>query len=167
MVGDGRDAGRDRARLTQLATGAGDAGVRIDTLGYAPGDTRWPLRALGELAKRSLGTFRWVRGAKIESWEPALAQLRDEIARQLVVTWHVADATAAGQRVHVATTRPVAVTSNDVVVIGQASAPAAADDGEIPWLWGVGAVVIALATSGFLVARRKRTRPRRPRPRRR
>jgi len=67
VIGDGRDRSGDRDRVIRVAKRAASAGVRIHTLGFSPTDTRRPLLLLGELSKRSLGTFRWVRGAKADS----------------------------------------------------------------------------------------------------
>ena len=58
VIGDGRDRSGDRDRVTKLGKKAGTDGVRIHTIGFSPTDQRRPLLALGELSKRSLGTFR-------------------------------------------------------------------------------------------------------------
>jgi hypothetical protein len=86
VVGDGRDASNDRDRVTRLGDRAYKAGVRIHTFGYSPKDVRRPLLLLGELSKVSRGTFRWVRGAKTDSWQPALQQLGAQLTRQTVIT---------------------------------------------------------------------------------
>ena len=64
--------------------------MRIHAIAYSPNDMRRPLLALGELSKRSLGTFRWVRSATTpDSWSAAFEQLRDEIDKQYVLTYFV------------------------------------------------------------------------------
>ncbi|MGH2900893.1 MAG: hypothetical protein ACRDMZ_19615, partial [Solirubrobacteraceae bacterium] len=80
-IGDGRDRSGDSERVTALGVRADKQGVRIHTLGYAPTNVRRPLLTLGELSKRSLGTFRWVRAGGTESWSGAFQQLRDEITK--------------------------------------------------------------------------------------
>src|SRR5262245_51488448 len=99
VIGDGRDRSSDRERVTQLGARADKQGVRIHTLGYAPSNVRRPLLTLGELSKRSLGTFRWVRSGGAESWSPAFQQLRDEINKQYVLTYFLpSDAEVAGKK---------------------------------------------------------------------
>ncbi len=86
IVGDGRDSSNDRDRVTRVGQRAAKDNVRIHSLAYSPKDVRRPLLLLGELSKRSLGTFRWVRGAKTDSWGAALQQVAAELNRQSVIT---------------------------------------------------------------------------------
>ena len=92
---DRRDRRRPRSapatsdRVTRAGKRAAKEGVRIHTLAYSPNDVRRPMLALGELSKRSLGTFRWVRKAAPDSWKAAFEQLRDEINKQYVLTYFV------------------------------------------------------------------------------
>lgn len=86
IIGDGRDASNDRDRVTRVGLRAARDNVRIHSFAYSPKDVRRPLLLLGELSKKSLGTFRWVRGAKTDSWTPAFQQLAAEINRQNVIT---------------------------------------------------------------------------------
>ncbi len=86
IVGDGRDATNDRDRVIRVGLRAAKDGVRIHSMAFSPKDVRRPLLLLGELSKRSLGTFRWVRGAKTDSWTPAFQQLASELTRQSVIT---------------------------------------------------------------------------------
>ncbi|MBA2540357.1 MAG: FHA domain-containing protein [Deltaproteobacteria bacterium] len=102
IVGDGRDASNDRDRVIRLGKRADKAGVRIHTMGFSPKDVRRPLLLLGELSKQSLGTFRWVRGAKSDSWTPAFQQLAAELNKQTVITAFPAnDADLSGAKVKV------------------------------------------------------------------
>nr|HEX4312791.1 vWA domain-containing protein [Kofleriaceae bacterium] len=154
VAGDGRDASaQTRARIVALGDRARAANVRVHTLAYAPDDHRRPLLALGELSKRSLGTLRWVRGARAESWDPATAQLADELARQYVVTFVVGGGAAAGARLAIATTGRVAVASNTVVV-SQLDAPAPDEPAHHGWLIAGG--IAALAAVLAIAARRRR-----------
>ncbi|HEY0987825.1 MAG TPA: vWA domain-containing protein, partial [Kofleriaceae bacterium] len=115
VIGDGRDRSGDRERVTQLGQRADKQGVRILTLGYAPSNVRRPLLTLGELSKRSLGTFRWVRSGGAESWSPAFQQLRDEIVKQYVLTYFLpADADIAGKKLKIVTVGRTEATSNEL-----------------------------------------------------
>lgn len=115
VIGDGRDMSGDRDRVTRLGTRAAREGVRIHSFAFSPNDVRRPLLLLGELSKRSLGTFRWLRTPNSESWTPAFQQLRDEIAQQYVLTYFVdSDEVAlAGRKIKVVTSGRAEATSNE------------------------------------------------------
>jgi FHA domain-containing protein len=116
-IGDGRDANPDRDRVRKIGERAAKEGVRIHAFGFTPSNTRRPLLLLGELSKRSLGTFRWVRGGKAESWVPALQQLRDEIGKEYVLTYFLgADEDVAGKKLKIAASGRVVVTSNEAKI---------------------------------------------------
>jgi hypothetical protein len=115
VIGDGHDRSGDRDRVTGLGKRADREGVRIHTLGFAPSKILRPLLTLGELSKRSLGTFRWVRSAGAESWTPAFAQLRDEINKQYALTYFVpSDADLAGKKLKVVMVGRTEATSNEL-----------------------------------------------------
>lgn len=115
VMSDGRDRSGDRDRVTQLGQRADKQGVRIHTFGYAPSNVRRPLLTLGELSKRSLGTFRWVRAGGAESWSGAFQQLRDEINKQYVLTYFLpADAEIGGKRIKIVTVGRTEATSNEL-----------------------------------------------------
>lgn len=115
LIGDGRDLANDRERVTRLGQRAAREGVRIHSFAYAPNDIRKPLLLLGELSKRSYGTFRWIRSASAESWTPAFQQLRDEITQQYVLTYFVpADADLGGRKLKLVT--GVGAAQNDLKV---------------------------------------------------
>jgi FHA domain-containing protein len=114
VIGDGRDRTGDHDRVRRFGARAGREGIPIHALAYTPTNQRKSLLALGELAKRSQGTFRWVRGGRAESWNPALQQLRDEIDKQYVLTvFLAADDEVAGKKIKVATSGRVELVSND------------------------------------------------------
>ncbi len=127
VIGDGRDlAADDRARITKIGERAAKAGVRIHSFGYSASDTRRPLLALGELSKRSFGTFRWVQRDKQDSWTPAFEQLRDEILKQYVLTYYLGpDDDPTGKKLKIVTVGRVEATSNEMKV------PAATCNGEV------------------------------------
>lgn len=98
LIGDGRDLSNDRERVTRLGERAAKEGVRIHSFAFAPNDIRKPLLLLGELSKKSFGTFRWIRSATAESWTTAFVQLRDEINQQYVLTYFTPDDVDLGGR---------------------------------------------------------------------
>jgi len=117
VIGDGRDRSGDRDRVTQLGQRADKDGVRIHTFGFAPSNVRRPLLTLGELSRRSLGTFRWLRTGAAESWAPAFQQLRDEINKQYVLTYFLpADADIAGRKLKIVTVGRTEATSNELKI---------------------------------------------------
>ena len=110
VIGDGRDLSDDRDRVTRLGDRAAKEGVRIHSFAFAPNDIRKPLLLLGQLSKRSFGTFRWIRSPKAESWSPSFQQLRDEINQQYVLTYFVgADANVAGRKIKLVTATATSV----------------------------------------------------------
>jgi hypothetical protein len=116
IIGDGRDVAGDRDRVTRVGKRADKEGVRIHTIAYSANDVRRPMLALGELSKRSFGTFRWVRKAAQDSWKAAFEQLRDEINKQYVLTYFVsASDDVVGKKLHVLTGRTEAK-SNEVKI---------------------------------------------------
>ena len=86
VVSDGRDLTDDRDRTTLLGDRAAREGVRIHTIGFSPSDTRRPLLALGELSRKSLGTFRWVRSRGEQALRDQVERLRAELRDQYVLT---------------------------------------------------------------------------------
>ncbi|MBP9086392.1 MAG: FHA domain-containing protein [Kofleriaceae bacterium] len=116
VIGDGRDRENDRTRVTAMGERAAKENVRIHTIGFAASGARRPLLVLGELSKKSLGTFRWVRTEKAESWQPVFAQLAAEIANQYVLTYYVPAGEFAGKKLHIATTGTFELASNEAKV---------------------------------------------------
>src|SRR5665647_3722793 len=80
-------------------------------------DRRRPLLLLGELSKRSLGTFRWLQRGQADSWIPKFAQMTEEIEKQYVLTYFLgADEDPAGKKVKVVTIGRTEATSNELKV---------------------------------------------------
>jgi hypothetical protein len=183
VIGDGRDRSGDKDRVTRAGQRAAKEGVRIHALAFSPSDTRRPLLALGELSKRSLGTFRWVRAATPESWKAAFDQLRDEIDKQYVLTYFLdPDDEVTGRKLHVATVGRIEATSNELRV-GEASCGGSAcetgycgDDmclqyrgdsggGILHWILWIGGVVVgSLFLLGFIGWVMSKRSPRIPMP---
>ena len=144
VIGDGRDIDGERERVTRLGNRAAKEGVRIHSFAYSPSNTRRPLLALGELSKRSFGTFRWLQRGKQDSWTPAFEQLRDEILKQYVLTYFLSvDDDPSGKKLKVVTVGRVEATSNEMKV------PDATCNGEVCAGYCAGSVcAIAKAESG-------------------
>jgi hypothetical protein len=105
LVSDGRHVDPDRDVITDLGARAGRAGIRIHSLAFAPATgSRGPLLNLGELSKKSLGTFRWIRLAGEQGWAQQVGNLRDEIQRQFVLTFFAPADEIAGKQLSVSTT---------------------------------------------------------------
>jgi hypothetical protein len=125
VIGDGRDTSGDRDRVTRIGNRAAKEGVRIHALAYSPADLRRPLLVLGELSKRSFGTFRWPgQGRKpiAETWNDAFKQLTDEVLKQNVITFFAsADDDVAGKKLHIVLSGRTEAKSNEVRVPEQAT----------------------------------------------
>ncbi len=104
VIGDGRDADDDRDRITRLGVQADRQGIRIHAIAYSPAQRRRPMLALGELTRRSQGTFRWIP-QKIgdQSFLHAFQKLTEEIRRQYVLTMFV-PADAVPRKLGISTT---------------------------------------------------------------
>ena len=133
VIGDGRDTSGDHDRVTRIGNRAAKEGVRIHSLAYSPADLRRPLLVLGELSKRSFGTFRWPgQGRKpiADTWNDAFKQLTDEVLKQNVITFFAsADDDVAGKKLHIVLSGRTEATSNEVRVPEQATCNGVVCDG--------------------------------------
>ena len=100
LVSDGRDRDDDRDKVTRYGAKAGKEDVRIEPLAFTTG-SKGPLLNLGELAKQSLGTFRWVRTDK--GFKQAAQHLADEINHQYVLTFLIPADDVTGKKISVST----------------------------------------------------------------
>jgi len=117
VIGDGRDRAGDRERVKRLGERAKKEGVRIHTFAYSPADLRRPMLLLGELSKRSLGTFRWLQRGQSDSWTPKFTQMAEEIGKQYVLTYYLgADEDPSGKKLKVVTVGRTEATSNELKV---------------------------------------------------
>lgn len=174
LIGDGRDLSNDRDRVTRLGERAAKEGVRIHSFAFAPTDVRRPLLLLGELSKRSLGTFRWIR--RPDSWGAAFTQLEKELNQQYVLTYFLpADGDIAGKKIKVvmaegATSNeikvPEATCAGQVCEAGQyCSGTACAKPkppsgrGILGWILLVGGillgVIVVLGVIGYIITKRQ------------
>jgi hypothetical protein len=109
-----------KTAITKAGLAADKAGVRIHTIGYSPSpDGKYhavrPLLALGELSRRSNGTFRWVKTEG--GWRAAFAQVAQEIKREHVVTFFAPDGELDGKKLTVTMPLGTAVLESDAVTI--------------------------------------------------
>jgi hypothetical protein len=104
VVSDGRVREADRDPISDLGSRAGRAGIRIHSLAYVPASgSKGTLLNLGELSRKSLGTFRWVRLASAQAWGEQVKNLLDEIQRQYVLTAFIPAEDIAGRQLSVVT----------------------------------------------------------------
>jgi len=85
VVSDGLNAQMDRKTFRALGDSAALAGVPIHSIAYSPSDDRGPLLNLGEISKRSNGTFRWAKSA--DDLKSQIETLGDELDKQYVLTF--------------------------------------------------------------------------------
>jgi hypothetical protein len=109
VVSDGKDQDPEPERYRAVGQRAMKEEVRIHSLAYSPVDNRRPLVGLGELSKRSGGTFRWVRSR--EGFAPQIDTLVSEINQQYVLTWFLPADDLVNKRVAVSFRE---LTSNEV-----------------------------------------------------
>jgi hypothetical protein len=110
-----------KTAITKAGVAADKASVRIHTIGYSPSpDGKYhpvrPLLALGELSRRSNGTFRWVKTGG--GWRAAIGQVTKEIAREHVVSFFAPAGEMEGKKLSV--TMPLgtaSITSDPVTII--------------------------------------------------
>ncbi|MDX2087330.1 MAG: FHA domain-containing protein [Kofleriaceae bacterium] len=181
VISDGRDRAAERERVTRLGARAAKEGVRIHSFAFSPTDQRRPLLLLGELSKKSLGTFRWIRGASAESWNPAFVQLQDEIVKQYVLTYFLSsEDDPTGKKVKIVTEGRAETTSlNDFKVpeatcsgepcagycTGDVCAVPRAPEGKgfLGWvIWivgGVAGLIVVLGLIGFAMSKRSKPIP--------
>jgi hypothetical protein len=86
IFADGIDANMERRAFTSMAKRALDAGVVLDTIGFAPFEKQ-KLKNMSELAKTSNGTDRQTAGASDISQQ--FLNVVDEIKKQYVATFEV------------------------------------------------------------------------------
>lgn len=121
VVSDGRDRLGDRERVTSVGQRANREGVRILSVAYSPSNTRRPLLNLGELARQSRGTFRWLRTGERQSLQAQIQQVRAQIDEQQVFTYFLdAEETdrLSGKRITASLAQPPSgeLVSNDLKI---------------------------------------------------
>ncbi len=123
VLSDGKDADPDPARYRSAGELAERHGVRVHTIAYSSVDNRGPLLGLGELSKRSGGTFRWVRSR--EGFRTQMDTLLAEINQQYVLTFFLPAEQVAGKRIAV---RVGELESNEIRIKEMSCGGKACDD---------------------------------------
>jgi len=85
VISDGLNSQMDRKTFRAIGDAAAKAHVPIHTIAFSPSDERGPMLNLGEISKRSNGTFRWARGA--DDLRTQIETLTDELNKQYVLTF--------------------------------------------------------------------------------
>ncbi|HEX8950457.1 MAG TPA: vWA domain-containing protein, partial [Polyangia bacterium] len=154
VISDGLNSQMDRKTFKQLGDSAARARVPIHTIAFSPTDERGPLLNLGEISKRSNGTFRWARNA--EDLRAQIDTLTDELNKQYVLTYKI-DARSLEGRSFVL--RSEDLVSNALVYdsSGGSFGYAPATRPLLPWwLWALAGIVLFGGAAAIVVARRPR-----------
>jgi hypothetical protein len=85
VVSDGLNFQMDRKVFRTIGDQAAHQLVPIHSIAFSPTDDRGPLINLGEISKRSNGTFRWARTS--EDLHNQIETLADEVQKQYVLTY--------------------------------------------------------------------------------
>ncbi len=152
VVSDGLNSQMDRRTFRALGEAAARAHVPIHTIAFSPTDERGPLLNLGEISKRSNGTFRWAKSA--DDLRAQIDTLADEVNKQYVLTYKI-DARSLEGRTFQLTCEEL--TSNALVYdsSGGAFGLAAATRLLVPWwLWALAGVVVFGGAAAIVMARR-------------
>ena len=152
VISDGLNSQMDRHTFRALGNAAAKAHVPIHTIAFSPTDERGPLLNLGEISKRSNGTFRWARTA--DDLRAQIDTLTDELNQQYVLTFKIDARSLEKRRFRLISGE---LTSN---VLLYDSAGGVLD--EVPatrpllpwWLWGLLGVVLFGGAAAILIARR-------------
>ena len=157
VVSDGLNSQMDRKTFKTLGDEAARARVPIHTIAFSPSDERGPLLNLGEVSKRSNGTFRWARTA--EDLRAQIDTLTDELNKQYVLTYKI-DARSLEGRTFQLTSEDL--TSNPLTYdsSGGSFGYAAATRPLVPWwLWALAGIVLFGGAAAVLVVRGRPKKP--------
>ncbi|MCA1663269.1 MAG: FHA domain-containing protein, partial [Myxococcales bacterium] len=152
VISDGLNSQMDRKTFKMLGDAAAHARVPIHTIAFSPTDERGPLLNLGEVSKRSNGTFRWAKSA--DDLRAQIDTLSDELNKQYVLTYKVDARSLEGRTFQLSCDE---LTSNALVYdsSGGAFGYAPATRPLLPWwLWAVAGVLLFGGAAAMVVARR-------------
>jgi hypothetical protein len=88
-----------KADFNKRAKAAADEGIVIHTMAFSMNDHRNPYRNLGQLSRKTAGTFRWAK--ERAAFAPMLDNLETEIKRQLVLTYFLPAGAIVGEKVKI------------------------------------------------------------------
>ncbi|MBK8480739.1 MAG: hypothetical protein IPL40_06150 [Proteobacteria bacterium] len=160
VVSDGIDRQPDWEAFRAIGRRARRHGVPIHPLAFSPFDARGPLLNLGELAKRSAGTLRWVRSAG--GLTAAFEQLARELNDQLVLTFRWDDCARATPL----TLAAGGLRSSAVLAAAGPLSSAGVPARGVPLPWRIVLVVllVLLLAAGLVLLTRALLRPHRRQP---
>jgi hypothetical protein len=156
VVSDGLNSTMDRKVFKSLGDAAAKARVPIHTIAFSANDDRGPLLNLGEIAKRSNGTFRWAKNA--DDLKNQIETLGEELHKQYVLTFALDMRSLDGKTFELVCEDLV---SNPLVYDesgGTIGVPAGAGKRNLPWwLWAsIGGGLLLIGLIIFLAKRPKR-----------
>jgi hypothetical protein len=159
VVSDGLNSQMDRRTFKALGDAAARARVPIHTLAFSPTDERGPLLNLGEISKRSNGTFRWAKTA--EDLRAQIDTLTDELNKQYVLTFKLETRSLEGKKFQLASEE---LTSN-ILVFDSSGGSFGGNEGKRPlvpwWLWILAGLVVIGGGAAVVIARAP-SRPKKP-----
>ncbi len=154
VISDGLNSQMDRRTFKTLGDAAAKARVPIHTIAFSPTDERGPLLNLGEVSKRSNGTFRWAKTA--DDLRAQMDTLTDELNKQYVLTYKIDVRSLEG--------RTFQLTAEDLTSNALTYDSSGGSFGYVPatrplipwWLWAIAGLVVFGGGAIILVARRPR-----------
>jgi hypothetical protein len=93
-----------REDFNNLIKQALEIGATIHTLAFSMNDRRPPYQNLGQMSKKTAGTFRWARGRA--DFGPMIDGLSTELRKQLVLTYFIPPDAIAGKKVRIVCKSP-------------------------------------------------------------
>jgi hypothetical protein len=156
LISDGLNERMDRQTFIKLGEDAARLRIPIHTIAFSPIDSRGPLLNLGDLSKRSGGTFRWAEN--LADIKHEFGTLADEVRRQYVLTFKTDIDAPSLEKFHFALQcgelRSNVLTGTGVRVLH------GPEGGGLRWYWwvliGVGGGLVTLYLVGLLLMRRGR-----------
>ncbi len=151
VISDGLNSQMDHRTFRALGDAAARAHVPIHTIAFSPHDERGPLLNLGEISKRSHGTFRWARTA--DDLRAQIDTLGEQLNKQYVLTYKL-------EGVRSLEGKSFQLVSEDLV-------SNAYNIGDVPvtrslmpwWLWLLAGLVIAGGVVAIVMVRRRPKKP--------
>jgi len=184
IIGDGSnmddESADTREEINKKIRLAVAEGITIHTVAFSMNDHRDPYKNLGQLSKKTAGTFRWARDRA--SFVPTFDALKKEILGQLVLTYFVPPELVVDGKVRVLCDSPVCgetlpLASNDRKVPSQPScagtacklgevcvaaaclyAPITAEGSHLGRTLALGAIVVVGAGAGTVFMRRRKAK---------
>ncbi len=150
VVSDGLNSQMDRKTFKGIGDQAQKVGIPIHSIAFSPNDERGPLINLGEISKRSNGTFRWAKNG--DDLRAQIETLVDELNKQYVLTYTLKTDSLIGKHFSLGVED---LTSNEII-FGVKTVGPATDTGELKrnlpwWVWVLMALVVMGSVVGVLL----------------